>query len=279
MAIGRDLSDSKELIVETMRPLVPAYVEMFGGMPSRSRYLVVINRANRSDGGAFPDSYSMLIKGDVTRASRVVWGHGIAHELLHFWNGHTLRPASPSDEEWFKEGFTDYLTVVALSRAGLDTPESTLRKLENTARRYTVARRLMGNGESMRAAGASKHKNRFLVYGGGALVAFALDVRIRTATQNMRGLDDLMGALYEEFGQEGSSYGFEDIVRLASELSGEDQSEFLLEFVAEANFLDATPYFNAAGYAMTTVMDEFYLSANPSATELEVQIGRAILGR
>ena len=139
LAIGGDFKARKQMFVDAMTPLLPAYVEMFGGMPSASRYLAVINPGRRSDGGAFPGSYSMLISGEVNETSSAVWGHGIAHELMHFWNGHTLKPASPNDEEWFKEGFTDYLTLIQLSRSGLDRPEITYRKLENLARRYIVA--------------------------------------------------------------------------------------------------------------------------------------------
>jgi predicted metalloprotease with PDZ domain len=281
LAIGGDFKRDKQMFVDAMTPLLPAYVEMFGGMPSASRYLAVINPGRRSDGGAFPGSYSMLISGELNEASSAVWGHGIAHELMHFWNGHTLKPANPSDEEWFKEGFTDYLTLIQLSRSGLDRPEITYRKLENLARRYIIAKRLMGATDSMRAAGAQKHQNRFLVYGGGALVAFALDVRIREASGNEAGLDDMMKAMYTEFGlpDPEKRYTFEDIVRIASEVSGEDQSDFFARFVDGTEYLDVGPYFDTIGMQMTTFVDEFYLAVRESATARQDAMSRGILGR
>ena len=42
----------------------------------------------------------------------------MSHELLHFWNGLTIVPTD-WHEEWFKEGVTDYLTIVTLARNGL----------------------------------------------------------------------------------------------------------------------------------------------------------------
>ena len=279
LAIGGDLKAKKQLFVDAMAPLLPAYVETFGGMPKASRYLVVINAGDRSDGGAFPGSYSMLIKGEVNRGSSMVWGHGIAHELLHFWNGHTLFPAHRSDEEWFKEGFTDYLTIAHLSRSGLDTRQVTYRKLENMARRYTLAKMLMGIEDSMRAAGANKHRARFLVYGGGALVGLALDVRLREATQNAAGLDDLMHAMYDEFGAPGKAYAFEDIVRLASRISGQDQSEFFEQFVDGTAYLEVGPYFERIGLQMTTVMDEFYLAPRQDATPDQRAIAGSMFGQ
>ena len=279
LAIGGDFKPHKQMFVDAMTPLLPAYVEMYGGLPEATRYLAVINPSNRSDGGAFPGSYSMLISGELNQASSAVWGHGIAHELMHFWNGHTLRPETPSDEEWFKEGFTDYLTIIQLSRAGLDPPEITYRKLENLARRYIVAKRLMGATDSMRAAGARKHQNRFLVYGGGALVAFALDVRIREASGNKAGIDDLMRAMYAEFNSPEKRYTFEDIVRIAGEVSGEDQGDFFARFVDGTEFLDVGPYFDTIGMQMATMVDEFYLSVRESATTQQRAMEGGILGR
>ncbi|RTY95357.1 hypothetical protein [Flavobacterium sp. GT3R68] len=37
-----------------------------------------------------------------------------AHEIIHLWNGHTLIPKE--QQEWFKEGFTDYLTNILLTQ-------------------------------------------------------------------------------------------------------------------------------------------------------------------
>ncbi|MCZ6767185.1 MAG: hypothetical protein O7D32_09675 [bacterium] len=278
LAVGDRFKSKLNLFVEAMAPLLPAYVEMFGGMPSESRYLVVINPGNRSDGGAFPGSYSMLIRGEVNRTSSAVWGHGIAHELLHFWNGHTIAPASSSDEEWFKEGFTDYLTILSLSRTGLDPRETTYRKLENSARRYIIAKKLMDITDSMRAAGAEKHRKRFLVYGGGTLVAFALDIRIREATENAKGIDELMSRMYAEFGATGNRYSYEDIVRIATEVSGKDQSEFFGEFVDGTGFLDIGPYCESIGLQLTTMMDEFYIAEFSEATPAQRAIIASMLG-
>lgn len=278
LAVGGELKPQTPLFVATMKPLLPAFRKTFGGMPRASRYLVVINPGNRSDGGAFLGSYSMLIKGEADLVTRVVWGHGIAHELLHFWNGITLSPASRQDEEWFKEGFTDYLTIVHLSRAGLDSRENTFRKLENAARRYVVARRLMGQTDSLRAAGADKHRKRGLVYAGGTLTAFSLDVRIRKATDNAKGLEDFMRAMYGEFGVTQKGFSFDDIIRVASAVSGEDQSEFFRSFVEGTDFLDVGPYFETIGLRLTTMMDEFYLSEEVSASPRARAMEESILG-
>ena len=57
------------------------------------------------------------MQGDADERNRVIWGYVMAHELLHFWNGLSIVPADHR-EEWFKEGITDYLTIVTLARNG-----------------------------------------------------------------------------------------------------------------------------------------------------------------
>ena len=63
----------------------------------------------------------------------------MAHELLHFWNGLSIVPTD-SREEWFKEGVTDYLTIVTLARNGWLDGELLSKRLENVPRRYLIAR-------------------------------------------------------------------------------------------------------------------------------------------
>lgn len=122
---------------------------------------------------------------DLTESSRVVWGHLIAHEAFHLWNGLMITPQETKDD-WFKEGVTDYMSVVFLKRIGLISEEILLKKLENFNRRYLITKRLQGINLSVREAGLDKNKNRMLIYGQGALLGFALDVQIREATQNQK---------------------------------------------------------------------------------------------
>ena len=68
--------------------------------------------------------------------------------------------------EWFKEGFTDYLTVTHLSQTGIDSRNVTFRKLENFVQRYAISRLVLRLEDSMREAGKEKHRKHTLVYGG-----------------------------------------------------------------------------------------------------------------
>lgn len=277
MVIGSDLWEQRQLFVDAMEPVLPAAKAAFGGMPRESNYLVVFNRGDRADGGAFAASYSMLLAGTVNEASGVIWGHGVAHEVIHFWNGHSFRPAS-LDEEWLKEGLTDYFTILVRSRSGLDSRDRVFRKLENCMRRYVLSKMVLKIESTLRESGHNKHRDRMLVYGGGALVGFALDVRIREATRNARGIDDFLAAMFEEFGDGANQYTFDDVVRIASAVSGQDQSKFFSDYVDGHEFLDVAPYVRAIGLQLDTVVDEFYLSLSPDATAEQTAMRVAILG-
>ncbi len=277
LVIGGDLWGQRQLFVDAMSPVLPEARAIFGGMPRESNYVVVFNRGNRNDGGAFEASYSMLINGVVNESSSVIWGHGIAHELIHFWNGHSITPVSYR-EEWLKEGFTDYLTILVRSRSRLDAPERVYRKLENSMRRYLLSKMLLGIQDSMREEGKDKHRSRMYVYGGGTLIGFALDVRIRQATGNEKGIADFMAALFLEFNVPGKTYDYNDVVRIAGEVSGEDQSEFLNRYVDGVELLDVRPYVAAIGLQLDTMMDEFYLSVRPDATQDELARAEAMFG-
>jgi len=276
-ALGRDLAESTDLFAATMRPVLPRAKALFGGMPDQSRYLVVINRHGRADGGAYSQSYSLLVEGTVNEASSVVWGHGIVHELLHFWNGHTLKIAG-TDEEWFKEGVTDYLTVLLRSRLGQDRPEVTLRKFENALRRVALSRMMMGNTQGLDTAGAQKQQNRMLVYGGGLLTGLALDLELRRATGDAHGLATLLQRLYVEFAREGRRYTTDDVQRVAGAVAGASMEWFFDKHVRGGVPVDFRPVFTALGLQLDTFADEFYLSPAPAPSPEVVRTRRSILG-
>lgn len=265
VAMGRDLADRKGLFVETMRPVLGRARAIFGGMPARDRYLVVVNRHDRSDGGAYDASYSLLVQGPVDAASSVIWGHGVVHEVLHFWNGHTLRRAG-SREEWFNEGITDYLTVLLRARTGQEPREITYRKIENAYRRVLLSRMMMGNQEPLDVAGENKQRNRMLVYGGGLLVGFALDVRIRAASDDESSLFDLLAALYEDFAGTDRRYTVEDIEAVASRLAGEDLTPFFDAHVRGPGLPDFSSVLRPIGLRLDTMIDEVYVSELEDAT-------------
>lgn len=170
------------------------YQDTYGG-PAGANYTIFMVSDNQSDGGAFERSFAQRFALPGNKAEEMVWRHGFAHEVGHLWNGITIAPERADTNEWFKEGFTDYLTLKALLKIGALTPSQLENKLENIIRRYYLS--LSANGPmSLVEAGANKQENRMLVYGGGALVALLLDGEM-SASFGVGSFEALLAGLYE----------------------------------------------------------------------------------
>ena len=96
-------------------------------------------------------------------------------------------------------------------------------------------------------AGENKSANRELVYQGGSLIAAALDLQIRNLAQNRRSLDDVMKQMYREFGLTGNEYTMSDVIRIVSQIAGEDFEPFFCKYVAGTDQLPLMEYLRDAG--------------------------------
>lgn len=265
LVLGQRYLPARERFERLLRTQLASYAELFGGPPRSRRYLIVINEHESGDGGAFASSFSQFIQGDADARNEVIWGYVMAHELLHFWNGLSLAPADER-EEWFKEGATDYLTIMTLARNGLIDEALLFKRLENVPRRYLIARHAQRLGMSVREAGRDKQPNRQLVYGGGSLAALALDVELRRRSDDKVGLPDLLRALYRELAQAGKPYSLDDIERHARALTGADFRGFFANAVENEGWFDIRPSYAALGLRMDSFLDEMFISREPTAT-------------
>lgn len=266
IAIARQLSYASPLLVNAMGKILPAYHKLFGGSVAK-KYLVVINEEKMSDGSAFRRSYSQIVNGKIDKKGTATWGYLMAHELLHLWNGFAFE--AKQQEEWFKEGFTDYVTIVTLSRTKLISEDILFKKLENIARRYWLDRMWQRDTVSIQETGNQKAQKRFGVYGGGAMIAFALDVMIRKDTHNKKGLDDVMQKVYAEFGESGKKYDANDILRIVNTVSRQDYTEFFKRYVTGKEWLDMGVYLKEIGLDFHTVIEEMYISKLQGQTALQ----------
>jgi predicted metalloprotease with PDZ domain len=268
LVLGRRYVPAKPLFEDLLRTQLAAYRALFGAAPLANRYLIVINHGDSGDGGAFSGSFSQFIRGDADAINRVNWGYVMAHELLHFWNGLSLRPADHR-EEWFKEGVTDYLTIATLARSGLIDEPLLMKRLENVPRRYLMARMVQRLDMSVRDSGRDKQPNRLLVYGGGSLAALALDIELRRVSDDKVGLPQLMQALFAEHAGVDRTYQLADIERLAQQISGHDFRPFFANAVDSSAFFDIAPWLPAAGLRMDSFFEEVYIQRDPAAGAVE----------
>lgn len=287
LAIGTSMHYAKPLLTEVTAPLLTAYSQMFGAAPRATSYLVVVNKGSMNDGEAFSSSFSIVTQDSITKENNAVWAHGVAHEILHLWNGISIEPQT--QEEWFKEGCTDFMTIVWLRRLGIIDDTVLFKKLENICRKYVLAgllHRIAGQQTekpepmpSLQKAGENKGANRLLIYGGGALAAFMLDVKMRSATNGAKGLDDVLRTMHTEFGITGKGYTMKDVERIATRVSGTDCTEFFSKYIEGTEPLVVEPSLKALGLQTASFVEEIYISRKPEVTQQEAELFQTLFHR
>lgn len=250
-AVGRDLASALDLFDAGMRPLMPAAAAVFGGTP-KGKFVVIANRDSYDGGTSFTRSFDMVFRDAPTIGNRDNWGHVITHEFLHLWNGNAIRTADGTQEYWFSEGFTDYLADLLERQTGMITRRRLLDRLGEHYDKYMAAH-VAAPSVSLRAAGDQKAQYYDLVYSGGLLTAFALDVELRQRSGGRYGVRDLLRAMYHDFGTVAKSYTVADVQRAASDLAGADLAPFFAQYVVGTATLPLTAALRALGLEVRPV--------------------------
>lgn len=172
---------------EVRRVLGTALRELVAMMgEGRAEYLVVLLPQSERGGESFRTSFAMNAEAAPTLASAPDWGHTIAHEVFHYWNGWRLVGADYASSQWFQEGFTEYAASLALISGGLIDGQRFREKLAVHVTRYRRLATALDNPGTRKGPP---------LYSGGALVAFLWDTMLRQATDGERGVPDLLRSL------------------------------------------------------------------------------------
>jgi predicted metalloprotease with PDZ domain len=157
---------------------------------------------------------------------------------------------------WAFEGFTAYYDDLTLVRTGLIDHKSYLELLGQT-----ITRLLRSGGRKRQSAAessfdawtkfykADENAPNAIVsyYVKGAVIALALDLTIRAASGDARSLDDLMRALWADYGATGMGVTEGAIETIASALAGRDLKPFVDLAVRGTDDIDLAPLFDALG--------------------------------
>ena len=150
------------------------------------------------------------------RLDSLVWRFTFAHELFHMWNTQSLNAPESSDMEWFKEGFTDFITDTALEAIGeMDFPQAEARR-KRTYRRFAKGFQAKETPVSIAGAGAEKRTSGDHVYRGGCTAAIWLDRSLIRETNGQWNMVEFMKMILREFGAQGRTL---DLPTLMSEMA------------------------------------------------------------
>jgi predicted metalloprotease with PDZ domain len=230
----------------------------FWGQLPYDKY-VVLNLITEASGGLEHRNSTVLMTSrwaTRTRRPYLSWLELASHELFHAWNVKRLRPVElgPFDYEnenqtrslWMAEGVTDYLGELLVHRADLSTRDeyldslsSKIEELQTTPGREVQSAELASFDAWIRYYRPDENSPNVSIsyYTKGAVVAFLLDAKIRTATGGARSLDDVMRAAYPRYS---GPRGFtpDEFRRVAEEVAGTSLRAFWAAAIEGTEELD-----------------------------------------
>lgn len=280
LALGGDsVLAQEDVFVDMTAGVLDYYVGLMGDVPRLQAHdaalkpVVIINQGERTDGEAIGNNISILLEPSGDPMSQHITRLIFAHEFFHLWNGKSFMPYG-EDNEWFKEGFTNYYALKALHHIGYLTDKSYLDLLASFFyQRYdgddAVGRLSMTNGEL-------KHDHWGLIYSGGMLVAIAQDLQIRATSQNERSLDDLMRHMFDEY--RGKPYELGDIERALGDLNDAGQKDFFDRYVRGTERLDISQFLALADIETTKEDGRTVFRVRQDADPDRVGIRRGLFG-
>jgi predicted metalloprotease with PDZ domain len=221
---GEDSMWDAAAAVRDLRAMVNAHLEFWRGNPFHRDYYF-LNILNGGNAGLEHDHSSVTTGHPWAMRKReeyIRWLALMSHEFFHAWNVRRLRPArlveydyereNYTRELWLAEGLTSYYDNLLLFRSGAITVDELLRLLAREIQQYEIM-----PGRDVRSAELAsfdawiKHyhpdantiNSTTSYYRKGALIGLVVDIGVRKATNDRKSLDDVMRAMYLDYGPEG----------------------------------------------------------------------------
>lgn len=179
-----------------------------------------------------------------------------SHELYHAWNIKALRPAEMQPYDFKKEnysrsgfiyeGITTYMGDLYLLKSGVFSIELYLKELSKQVQKH-----LDNPGRFSMSVGAASFDTwldgytpgapgrKVSIYTEGCLLAFYTDFKLRQATNNKFGLEQVIKSLYFDFGVTQKGYTLEDYQNALENLSGLSFASFFKDYVQGTNAFEA----------------------------------------
>jgi predicted metalloprotease with PDZ domain len=265
--IGEMAKDSLA-VTEAFAKIARQYFALFPET-GKGHYLMTMFYADHDDGEAFFSSATITFGHRVAGGAGILFNNKIAHELLHYWIGQRLRGADHERMGWFSEGFTEYLANRTIQRVGLISDAEYLEKLSRHIGVYSYYwYSPLFAGRSLYDGGEDKTANRFGVYDGGAVAGLCLDLMLRRATANRRGIDDVMQLLWRRNGMNRTPLTLDDLGDAFVSVGGREFADFIPRYITGHDLLPYEELLGQAGVRVRAwpLSAEAYLDRDPNAT-------------
>jgi predicted metalloprotease with PDZ domain len=254
---GDTVPDSDKLTADLQR-ICEAEARLFGGLPMK-RYLFLVYLADKGRGGLeHQASTALLFPRSALQSSRG-WEDFLtlaAHEYFHLWNVKRIKPKAlvPFDYSqenyttllWAFEGMTSYYDNLFVRRAGLMSAQRYLTRLGEalTNLHGTPGRKVQTLADASLMSWIKHYRpdenspnSAISYYLKGEVVCALLDLELRRATDNSRGLDDVVRLLWKRYG-DGSGVPEDGVEAAIHEVAGKPLTAFLDLAVRSTSELD-----------------------------------------
>jgi predicted metalloprotease with PDZ domain len=192
--------------------------ETFGAPSHPYRVFLRSHPHHGLNGSAHPASFVMALNPAAPLEAASVY-ETLAHEVVHEW---LHLDGATEDVTWFSEGAADYYSLVGPFRAGLITEAEFLRAVNDEAREcYANPRRGLGVREAQALFFSDFWAHR-LPYTRGLFYLADLDARLRRATSERSGVDDVVRDSVRRR-RAGERVGLEEWCALVEGVSGEPE--------------------------------------------------------
>ena len=245
-------------LLRDLKPICEYQLQLFQDQPPVNDYLFMTLVTDNGYGGLEHRNSTSLMcsrqdlprltdKPDQYRESYRNYLGLCSHEYFHTWNVKRIKPEAfvpynlaqenYTEQLWSFEGFTSYYDDLTLVRTGRLSVPQYLELLGQT-----ITRVMRGKGATRQSVAESSFDawTRFYkqdenspnaivsYYAKGALVALCLDLLIRRRTGHEKSLDDVMRALWQQYGKTGIGVPDDGVQRIAEQLVGESLEDFFL---------------------------------------------------
>ena len=277
LAIWGQGNANPEQIIQDIKKIVVTEAKIYKELPY-DHYIFLLHQAGSGFGGLEHKNCCSLIYPRFGFRATDKYNRFmqlVAHEFFHLWNVKRIRPKALeafdySQENyttalWFAEGTTSYYDALIPMRAGIYDARTCLDNLGKDITRFlkTPGRKVQPLAESSLDAWIKLYRrdgnsdnNQISYYLKGELVSLLLDLLIRSRHNNHRSMDDVLLALWEQFGKPEIGYTDEQLKSVLESVAETDLTPFLETYLYTTEELPLADYLQRFGLQLSSIEDD-----------------------
>ncbi len=263
---GEGNLDPQQTIVDITK-IIQVEAEIFGGLPYEN-YIFLLHLSPNGGGGLEHKHCCSLLypRFNFHGEKHHRFMQLVAHEFFHLWNVKRIRPIALEkfDYErenytpslWFSEGTTSYYDLIIPRRAGIYDEQEFLAELSKEITRFltTPGRLVQPLSESSFDAwiklyrpDANSSNSQISYYLKGEMVTLLLDLLIRDRSDSTRSFDDVLVAMWEQFGKSEIGFSEYQLKTTIESIAGTDLTEFYEYYIHGVEELPFNEYLHPFG--------------------------------